>query len=165
MQSKKLNPLRWIVTAAVFFTVILFHTSEIIDISIKNATPMLLLPLITAYSFFAPLGNSIAASLISGALIDSVTMGSYCFNTIVLFLIAVAVNLIANTLFNKNIFSAATLSLLNCGGYYLLRWVSFHFFGQTMEDSLIYLMSYALPSAIYSAVFIIPFYYLYKFLN
>lgn len=165
MLAKKRNPLIFIINIALFFVVILFHTSEIIDISIKNATPMLLLPLITAFSLFSPMGSALAAGFISGALIDSIAQSSYCFNTVVLILIAVTVNLIANNLFNKNLFSAVVLCLMTCGVYYLLIWIFFHLVGRSVEDSLGYLLSYALPSALYSAVFILPFYCLYKFLK
>ena len=165
MTAKKNTFLKAIITIALFFAVILFHTSEIIDISIKNATPMLLLSLLTAFSFYSSMYASVIAGLISGALIDSVAQSGYCFNTIIMLVIAVAVNVIANTLFNKNIFAAFALSLLVCALYYIALWLCFHLINRTMEDSLIYLFSYALPSAVYSSVFILPFYYFYKFLN
>lgn len=164
MPIKRRNFLILIVNIALFFTVILFHTSEIINLSILNATPMLLLPLITAFAIFSPMSACIIASLISGALIDSVAQG-YCFNTLVLLIIAVCVNLFSNSLFNKNLISAIVLSLISSGGYYFLIWGRFHIIGKTVEDSLGYLFRYALPSAVYSALFIFPFYYLYKYLN
>lgn len=165
MTTKKNGLLKFIITISLFFTVTLCHTSEIIDISIKNATPMLLLSLITAFSFFSQLHSCVIMGLISGALIDSVAQKGYCFNTILFLIIAVAVNVMANTLFNKNIFAAFALSLLVCAAYYIALWICFHLIKHTMEDSLIYLFSYALPSAVYSSAFILPFYSLYKFLN
>ena len=164
MPTKNRFILNLTVNVAVFFVVIIFHTSEIIDISIKNATPMLLLPLLTAFAFFSPMSACIIAGLISGTLLDSISQG-YCFNTLVLLVLAISVNLIANTLFNKNLFSAVLLSFMTSGAYYLLRWCVFHLVNRTLEDSLGYLLLYGLPSAVYSAILIFPFYYLYKALT
>lgn len=164
MLKRKYGPLIFIINIAVFFVVILLHTSEIADISIKTATPFLLLPLLTAFSVFAPMRHSVVAGFISGALIDSVSSRAYCFNTILFMLIAVSVCLAASNLFNKNIPSAIVLSLLVAGVYYVLLWIFFYSIPGSMEDSLGYLLKYALPSAVYSAAFIFPFYYLYRFL-
>ena len=164
MLEKKYSPLIFIVNTAVFFVVIMLHTSEIADLSIKTATPFLLLPLITAFSMFAPMRHSVIAGIISGALIDSVSSRSYCFNTIIFLVIAVFVCVAANNLFNKNIQSAAVLSLITAAIYYILLWICFYSIPGTLEDSLGFLLRYALPSAVYSAVFIFLFYYLYRFL-
>jgi cell shape-determining protein MreD len=164
MQTPKAGLLPNIVNAAVFFAVIFFHTSEIADISIKTATPFILLPLITAYSIFAPFGYSLAAGLISGAFIDSVSSRAYCFNTIMLMLIATFVCMASSYLFNKNIKSAAVLALITSGAYFIFLWLFFYSGTGSMEDSVGFLLKYAFPSAVYSAVFIFPFYYLCRFL-
>lgn len=165
MLAKKHHPWIFIANVLIFFTLILIHTSEFIDISIKTATPLLLLPLLTAFSVFAPIGSAAAAGFVSGAFLDSVAGSTYCFNTIVFMLIGVFVSLVANNLFNKNIFAAAVLSLITSGAYYLLLWLCFHCIGASAENSIGYLLRYALPSAVYTAVFIFPFYFLYKYFN
>lgn len=165
MLEKKSHPGIFFANVFIFFLLIIFHTSELFDISIKTATPLLLLPLLTAFAIFEPVGASAAVGFITGAFLDSVADGSYCFNTLVLMLIGAFVSLFANNLFNKNIFAAAVLSLITCVIYYVLLWISFHLFGRTVYDSLAYLLSYAFPSAVYSAVFIFPFYFLYRHFN
>lgn len=165
MLEKKRHPGIFILNVLIFFILIIFHTSELVDISIKTATPLLILPLLTAFSLFEPIGASAVAGFISGAFLDSVADGSYCFNTVVLMLIGTFVSLFANNLFNKNIFAAAVLSVITSVIYYLLLWLFFHCFGTTVHSSLGYLLSYAFPSAVYSAVFIFPFYFLYRHFN
>ena len=163
MLRKKRHPLVFLANVCIFALVIIFHTSEIADISIYNASPMLILPLLTAFSFFADLKQCVIAGLICGAFIDSVSQGAYCFNTIVLMLLSVFVYLAANNLFNKNIRAAMVLSLITAAIYYILLWLFFYCIGAGMQNNLGFLLKYALPSAVYSAVFIFPFYYLYRY--
>lgn len=165
MLEKKSHPGIFFLNVLIFFLLIIFHTSEFINISIKTATPLLLLPMLTAFAIFEPFGISATAGFIIGAFLDSVADGSYCFNTLVLMLIGGFVSLFANNLFNKNIFAAAVLSLISCIIYYVLLWFSFHLFGRTVYDSLSYLLGYGFPSAVYSAVFIFPFYFLHRHFN
>ncbi len=148
-----------------FFVIIIFQTTGAADISIKTASPMLPIALITAFSCFSSMRFCVIAGLVTGACIDSVAGGTYCFNTLLFLLMAVLVNLAANNLFNKNIRSAAALSLLTSGFYFMMLWLFFHAIGRSAQDSLSYLLIYALPSAVYSAVFIFPFYFLFKYLE
>lgn len=156
---------KWLLIFAnilIFLFVILFTISGVVDISIKHATPLILIPLVTAFSIFNSVEKSAFAGLVVGACLDSVQIGAYCFNTIAFLILAVTVYLISNNLFNKNIQSAITLSLIVSLLYFLTKWGIYFTVGLSMEDSATYLLSYALPSAVYSAVFIIPFYYLYR---
>lgn len=165
MLAKKHHPLIFIANVLIFFFVIFFHTSEVFNIGIKNATPLLLLPLLTAFSFFSGVGTAAVAGFVSGAFMDSVASHTHCFNTVVLMLVGVFVSLAADNLFNKNISAAAVLSLIASAVYYLLMWLFFHGIGNTVRDSLTYLLSYALPSAVYSALFIVPFYFIYRYFD
>lgn len=162
MPLKKRHPLYFVLTFLLFFAVLIFHTSDIADISVKTATPLLIIPLLTGYSMFSTPVRVAVAGFVSGACIDSVAQGSYGFNTIVLMVTAVFVSLAASNLFNKNIRAAAVLSLITAVFYFVLFWAFFHAFGVSVEQSLGYLLKYALPSAVYSAVFIIPFYLIFK---
>ncbi len=165
MLKKRTSPIKIVLNIVIFFLVIILHTSEALDISIKTATPFLLLPLITAFSFFNPLGACVIAGILSGALIDSVSSGAYCYNTILITILACFVSLASDNLFNKNIQSAAVLSFIVSGVYYVFLWLLFHNFGSSLEDSVGYLLSYAFPSAVYSALFIFPFYYICRILS
>ena len=157
---------KWLLTIAnilIFFFLILFSISGVVDISIKNATPLVLIPLITAFSIFNSVGKSVFVGIVTGACLDSVQVGSYCFNTIAFLILAVLVYLIANNLFNKNVQSAITLCLIVSVLYFVVKWGIYYTVGLNMKDSAEYLLSYALPSSVYSTAFIIPLYYLYRF--
>ncbi len=163
MTGKKRNLYVLAANIFIFFFVIMFQISGAVDISIKTATPLVILPLLTAYAIFYSLPSCAVAGIVAGACLDGITNGAYCFNTITLFLISVAVCLAANNLFNKNIQSAVALSLITSAVYYLLLWQFFYAWGVPVEQSLRYLLSYALPSAVYTALFIFPFYFIFKF--
>lgn len=165
MLAKKHHP--WIFTfnIIIFTLIMFFDTSGFINIGIKNATPMLCLPLLCGYSIFATLSHSAVAGFIVGAMLDSTASGSYCFNTVCFLLLATFINLSANNLFNKNIRAAIALAVIASVLYFSARWLCFMAFGVGIKNSLIYLLSYALPSAVYSAAFIFPFFYIYRYFN
>lgn len=164
MKKYKKIILGFIHTVVAFF-VILFTLTGTIDISIGKATPLLLIGMITAFSVFSKALPAALMGFAAGACLDSIQTGAVCFNTATLMVISVGVWLISNYLFNKNIQSAITLSLIMSGLYFLLRWAVFFIKPLSVQESMSYLLSYAVPSAIYSAAFIIPFYYFYKFLD
>lgn len=147
------------------FFVILFTLTGTVDISIRNATPLLLIGMVTAFSIFSKALPSATMGFLVGACLDSVQSGAVCFNTAVFMVISVGVWLVSNYLFNKNIQSAVSLSLIVSGFYFLLRWAVFFIKPLSVQESMAYLLSYAVPSALYTAAFIFPFYYFYKFLN
>lgn len=163
MHNKK-HPGIAILNILIFFCALLFYYTGILPISIKGIAPLLVLPILTAFSIYhSPLACAFTG-LACGIFMDSCALGSFCFNAIMLLLIGTFVSLAASNLFNKNIFSASVLSLIVCAVYFVLLWLVFHM-GNNMNDSMIYLLNYAFPSAVYSAVFIIPFYYLFRHFN
>jgi len=162
MPVKKFRPLIFIFNILIFSAVLLFDTADFIDISIKNATPLLTLPLLCGFAIFASVSHSAAVGFIIGAVLDSTASDSYCFNTICFLLLGVFVCLSSNNLFNKNIRASTALAVIISVIYFTARWLCFMAFGVGMQNSLLYLLSYALPSAIYSAVFVFPFFYIFR---
>lgn len=161
----KFNPTTAIkvLTAILFGFVCLFFSIGAIDLSIKNATPFTVLALLTAYALFSSPTRSAVIGLAVGVFLDSTSGGTYCFNSVTLMLIALFVCLTANNIFNKNLKASLVISLLAAVSYFVLYWAVFHIIGCSLRESLTYLFNYGLPSAIYTAVFILPFYYLFKF--
>ncbi len=151
--------------AALFFVVLIFHISGSVNLSILTATPVLVLPLLTAFSMFSSPARCAIAGFICGAFMDSVMTRSVCFNSIVLLCLGVGMCLTANHLFNKNVKSAFALAAISASVYFVLVWVAFHAFGQGMQSSMTYLLGYAFPSAVYTSVFVFPFYFIFKYLN
>lgn len=129
-------------------------------LTVKNATPLLILPMLTAFSMF---NDELAAALTGltvGICMDGASSEAYCFNALTLLLIGLFTSLISKYLFNRNIRSTAVLSVLGNLFYFCLKWLFFYAFDSTLSSSLTYLLDYAIPSAIYSAVFVIPFFFL-----
>lgn len=162
MDAKKSSPWIFILNMLIFGSILVFDINTKVDITIRNATPLLIIPLLSAFSVFSSLEAAAVVGLFSGAMLDSVMSGSYCFNTITLFLLGAVVNLAANNLFNKNMRGVAALTLIMAVLYFLVYWLRFFAFTTNMKNSLIYLMSYGFPSAIYTTAFIFPFYWIYK---
>lgn len=159
------------VVLSVLMTVVLFalsyllNTSLYVNLTIFNATPLFFLPLITAICIFSSFWSGVAAGLVAGILLDTVSNVVVCFNSAVFLIIAVAVWLLANNLFNKNIGAALTLSLIASLFYKMLWWLVNYFPFLSLSESLTLLLEYAVPSAVYSALFIVPFFFVYRWIN
>ena len=162
MLYKKSHPVIAAISFLLFFVFIIQNSADTINFSIKGVIPFILLPLLTAYSIFGKIRNCALIGFVTGACVDSVASGSRCFNTIMLMLIATFVCLAANNLFNKNIYAALVISLITATVYFSFHWLVFHAVGSTVKQSLEFLLSYSLPAALYTSVFIIPFFYLYR---
>lgn len=161
MNSKK-HPFIFIFNILIFSFIILLYYTDSAGIKISTASALLILPVLTAFSLFhSPLASGLTGVIV-GIFMDACAPSSYCFNATVLMLIAVFVAVASNTLFNKNIPSAAVLSLITSVFYFVYQWIVFHAAVESLNNSLIYLLNYALPSAVFSAIFIFPFYFLYK---
>lgn len=165
MLQKKRHPWIAVLTVLMFFIITILYLSDVIDISIKNATPMILLPMLTTFAIFSDIKFSALTGFLLGICIDSVMVGAYCFNAIVLMLIGVFSCLFANRFFNKNFKAAAVMSLLTSIVYFSLHWLVFFVFPINVKQSITYLLVYAMPSAVYSAVFVLPFYYIFKYIS
>ncbi len=162
---KKRHPFILLFNILIFALAVLFYYTDILNFTIKGITPLLILPILTAFSLFnSPLTCAIVGVL-CGVLMDSNMIDSYCFNAIMLLLIGVFVSVSSNNLFNKNIKSAIVLTIICCAFYFVLQWLVFQTNNVTLSDSIMYLLNFALPSAVYSSIFIAPFYYIYKHFN
>lgn len=164
MLSKK-HPLIFTFNVLIFYTIILWRYTNLSHLKIFGVTPLLILPLLTAFSLFHSPISSALTGLFTGIFMDAVASGSYCFNAIILLCIGTFVSLASNNLFNKNIPASIVLSLITSAIYFIFQWIFFHARFENMKDSLIFLLNYALPSVFVSAVFIIPFYFLYNYFN
>ena len=164
MNNKK-HPNIFTLNVLIFFVLILLHYTDKIAINISGVSPVLILPLLTAFAMFHSPVASALTGMLAGIFMDASTIGSYCFNAIILLCLGAAISVASNNLFNKNMGSAIVLSLITCGIYHLSLWLVFQTFGKEFTESIMYLLKYAAPSAVLSAIFIFPFYFLYKYLN
>lgn len=149
----------------IFAVLLLLHYSGALRISAIRANPIALIPFLVAFSFFNDEWVCAFTGMAVGIFMDAASSQFSLFHTVLMFLIGLASCLIVHHLFNNNVFGAVALSVISTLFYFLLRWIFFHTVGSNIEDSVFYLMYYALPSVIYTNVFIVPFYYLQKKLN
>ena len=161
MTKKRHGGISAIIFLMFFLSLTLFSGSGI-SLKIFGAYPLLFLSLLTAYSGYSSLSHSAATGLICGIVLDSVTQGSYCFNSVCLMLLAVFANLLAERVFNRNLKATVFLCLLVSIIYYLFYWLFFTAFDLNMSSNLEYLLGFALPSSIYTALTVIPFYFIFK---
>lgn len=155
----KRNYFAAVINAFLIIILFLLHYTQLLDITVYGVSPMLLLPFLVSFSIFTEEMPATFTGALIGIFADSSASGSSCFHTIFFFLTGFAVSLTMHYLLNNNIRSAIMLSLLTSVFYFVLRWLFFHAFSG-VDNSTEYLMQYALPSVVYTAVFIFPFYYL-----
>lgn len=149
----------------IFATLLLLHYSGAFHITVLRANPVALIPFLVTFSFFNEEWASAFAGMAVGFFMDAVSSKYSLFHTVIFFFIGLLSCLIIHHLFNSNVFSAIALSLISTLFYFVLRWIFFHAVGGSIEDSVFYLMYYALPSVIYTNIFTVPFYYLQRKLN
>ncbi|MGI6279087.1 MAG: hypothetical protein ACOYJS_00830 [Acutalibacteraceae bacterium] len=165
MVSKKHHAGITFLNILIFFTAILMHGNFESLLYIEQSKPFILLALLTAYSTYSKFGWAAFAGALSGAFVDSTASGSYCFNTIGLMLLAALVCLLSNSVFNKNLKAAAVLCFIVSMIYFLTHWLILIAFKTSAGDNIEYLLQTALPNSLYTTVFILPFYFLYKHWN
>ena len=138
--------------------------SGVATFKIGEAVPIILLPLIIAVSMFYTDNASLLAALLTGAFMDSLSADSSWYNTIFFVVAATVCNFLSNRFLNRNLKAAAYLTLIVSLIYFFLRYLIFFVFGG-VSVNYDYFVLYLIPSVVYTAVFIIPFYFLEKKLS
>lgn len=144
----------------IFALLYILHYCGIFNIRIIGANPLSPLALLVAACMFCSEGTAAFAGLTLGVFMDAVSSDSSFLYTATFLICGVGTSLITHYYFNNNIRSAVALCIISCVFVFLARWVFFYCFGKSLNESLDYLLHFALPSVIYTAIFIIPFYYL-----
>lgn len=135
--------------------------SGVATFKIGSAIPIILLPLVVSVSMFFTDNAAILLGLFTGILMDSFSSDSSCFNTLFFVLLAAVCNLLCNHFLNRNIKSAVYLSVLISFIYFFIKYLVFFVF-KGVSVNYDYFMLYLIPSAVYTAIFVIPFYFLEK---
>ena len=148
-----------------FFYFILFLITRIPGLSLKinNSTPFLLLPALIAGTIFFKEWFGFIGGIFLGLLQDSVQITG-CFNLIALMLLGAIAGIAAAHFLNQNIRATVALTFVISLIYFLLKWFIFIFL-KSKEDAFIYLIEISLPSVLYTTVFAVPFYFLFKWVN
>lgn len=146
-----------IIIAMIFF----LRYSGIATFKIGEAVPILLLPVMLSISIFFSENAALLAGLFCGMLMDSAAADTSCFNTIFFVLSATLCSVLANRFFNRNLKSAVCLSALLSLAYFFFKYLIL-FVPAGITVGYNYFATYLIPSAVYTAVWIIPFYFLQK---
>lgn len=132
-----------------------------ITLALGQAVPILLIPLAVSIAIFFGEGVGLAAGLFIGIFMDSAASDATCFNTLFLSIGCVACGVMAFRFLNRNLKAAICLSAGMSFAYYLLRYVIFYAF-RGIEVTYEYFVVNLIPSAVYTALWLIPFYFLEK---
>lgn len=161
MNNRKSALLLFIINAAMFLVLILFHYSGV-SVNILGANPMSALALLVAFIMFSGEVAGVIGGILLGVVLDSVSSTPIGFNTVTLTVISFLAVLISHYLFNRNLKSALTLCLICSVLYFAARWLVGFAFEGDIAGSFNYLLRYAAGSAVYTTLFVIPFFYIEK---
>lgn len=145
------------------FGMFILQRLDFFTLQIGRAVPILLVPAVIVIACFLREWTGFITGLCCGIALDTVTNGSYCFNTIALMLLGTAAGLIFRLFLNRNIKAIIIVGLLGSLIFFIFKWLFLDLFSGDASAVQI-LLRYHLPSAIYSAVFVIPFFYYVKWL-
>lgn len=157
---RRKNLIHSICYIAIILLLYICSYTDIVNLRIGNAIPMPLISPIIAAGIYYGEWVGFSTGLITGIFVDSVSAQSNCFNTIILLIIGCAAGILIKYYLNNNIISAYVISLTSCLIYFVLYFILYYF--TKSRQGISYLLFYALPSAVYSAAFIVPCYYLGK---
>ena len=144
------------------FFILQYNVSDILKIG--NASPPLLAILVFICGFFFGEAHGLYVGLISGILMDAVTVDSTCFYALLLMILGFFAGSIATHLLNNNFGAALTLGGTFTAIFFLAKWLFFYVFKGNGQGS-VYLSSYALPSYIYSLILFVGMYFVFKFIK
>ena len=141
------------------------HYSGLLTIHSFHATPSILLPFLIAFCMFSQELPAALTGMLVGIFMDAFSSGGSYLHTILFFIIGCTVSVLVHYLLNNNFRTSIMLSLIASLLYYSLRWFFIYALKSDITDSTGYLMQYALPSVIYTNLFIVPFYFLQSYIN
>lgn len=145
------------------FGIFILQRIEPFSFKIGTAFPVLLVPAVMVIACFLREWSGFIAGLLSGIALDTVTNGTQYFNTLALMLLGASVGLVFKLLLNRNIKAMIIVSVLGSLLFFLLKWLFLDLWhGDPSATAL--LIKYHLPSAIYTSIFAIPFFYYVKHL-
>ncbi len=148
-----------ILAAAVF----ILHYTSLIDITIYTASPFILLSLTVAVAVFRGELTGLIFGAVCGAACDAVASSTVIFNCAALMFIGFFAGMLSKNIFNKNFKGSLLLSFIFSSLYFALKWFIFYLLPDVQGKVYNFLWQ-AVPCAIYTALFIIPFFFLEKWI-
>lgn len=164
MNSKIKTPALIFIESIFVFLFFLIQYSTLNTLKIGNALPALLVALTVICGFFFGESHGLGIGLISGILMDAVTVNSTCFFALLLMLIGFLAGVLATHYLNNNFGAAVTLGALLSALFFIAKWLFFYVF-KSSNQSFKYLLEFALPSFVYTFAVYIIMYFLFKFIK
>lgn len=161
MKKNHRGYIAFVINAVLLILIFILRYSGLATLAIGQAVPITLIPFVAAVALFFGEWYGAAAGFAAGALMDSVMNGSSCFNTLVLMFIGLISGVLSTYYINKNIRSAACVSLGASFVYLFVRLTFFYSF-KGVSPGTEYYSHYFIPTVFYTAFFIIPFYFIEK---
>lgn len=164
MRNNKRTVVSVTVYTALFSLLYILTYSSAFSLKIANASPMPMVALVAVIAFYHGEWVGFSTGLVFGIFCDAVAGNTMCFNTVILMLIGCAAGVLVTQILNKSLYSLIMLTLFMSGIYFLMKYV-FFYLAQGNPDATRYLIFYAVPSAVYTAIFSVPIYYIGKFIS
>lgn len=161
MKNSSKQFLSFIINACLIVFLYILRYSGLMTLKIGQAVPITLIPFVVAVAIFYGEWWGATSGFFAGALMDGSMSGSSCFNTLTVMLIGLISGVLASYFMNKNIRSAACLSLGTAFAYLFTRMLFFYSF-RGISTGADYYSLYFIPTVFYTALFIVPFYFLEK---
>ena len=164
MKQIKHTSLFYTIVAVAIIIFYLLDSTEILTLKIGTAHPILLIPLLISVSMAAREWVGLVFGGLIGILLDITAADTYCFNLVAFALIGCVCGLLCSYFVNDNIYSALVLSVCSSLAYFTVKWLVFFVFDGN-ADALQFFVNHSLLSAIYTSLFIVPFYYAIHFIS
>lgn len=153
-----------IVNSVLAVLTVFLQYNPIFNIKISNAYPLLPLGLVIGISIFSSELEATLYGVIIGIFVDAASASAFGFNTILFTAIAFFVAFISRYLFNNNIRATLVLGFVFSLAYFILK-LLFVYNLSTLYEAFDYIVKFAFPSAIYTTVFTVIFFYVEKKIN
>lgn len=162
--TEKYNSSVYYILAFGCFGIFILQRIEGFSLKIGTAVPVLLIPAVISIACFLREWTGFWFGLFCGIALDTVTNGTSCFNTFLLIIIGFFSGIAFHYIINRNIKSVLIVSALSSIIYFTLKWFFLTVLTNDSSATTI-LLKYELPSALYTIIFIVPFFFSVKWLT
>ncbi len=135
-----------------------------LTLSIGQAVPVLLIPLVLSCAIFYGENVAMLAGFFAGVLMDSVAATPSWFNTLFLTIGGLICAVLSSRVLNRNFKAAICLSVGISFGYFFIKYLIFFVF-EGIVVNYDYFVLDLIPSALYTSLWLIPFYFMQKKLS
>ncbi len=145
------------------FLVFVLQRFQFFALNIGTAFPQLLLPLVVVTACFLREWTGFLFGLFCGIALDTVMNGTILLNTLLFIIIGTGAGLLFRFVLNRNLKSVILAGSIFSLFYFTFKWLFLSLLAKDPSAGEIF-ARYELPSAIYTALFVIPVFYFVRWL-